>query len=105
MINKIGEYIFEKFKDKDICLFMGYESEYINYFDTSTFNRTIVVGKVAGYDANANVLELKNAKEQSFFVNCYGVQIFWSKESGVNILESFENSINTGKKPRSPDAF
>lgn len=93
----IGKFIIKKFKNKDIEIFTGMESEYIELEQFSTFNRFILCATVRDYDEETGILTLESPDGYIFYLNEFKVELFWDAKSDFELLKALRSMIRTGK--------
>ena len=93
----VGKFIIGKFKDKEVELFTGLESEYIELEQFSTFNRFIIRSVVKDYDEETGTLTLEDLRGRTFYLNEFKIELFWEADSGFELLETLRSMIQTGK--------
>jgi hypothetical protein len=94
---QIGKFLNKKFLNKEVELYIGNESEWINYSDSSTINISIVCGIVKEYDAECGILTMASVFDGSLFYICEDtIQMVW--EPGFKASKTIKSMLNTGSK-------
>jgi len=93
----MGKFLFKKFQGKEVEIFTGMESEYIELDQFSTFNRFILRATVIDYDEECGIITLKSPTGHEFYLNEFKIELIWEADTGFELLETLRSMIRTGK--------